>query len=101
MRIVIYYGGNRVGRNDNYDELMRLLEYTEIEMSRVPNKGEVLTLYLENYCIDMKVTQVFPHYCPEGNEFIKERAWGEWYGISVDEAEIIDVYGKRNKYKTE
>lgn len=94
MKIVIYYGGNSNERDDQYDELMKLLEYREIHMSRVPIKGEILTLYLDDCRVEMIVKQVFPHYCPPFNDHIKPSRWGEWYGLAVDNAEIVEWYGK-------
>ena len=95
MKIILYYGGNSKKDTDDYDRLMELLEFTEIEMERVPNKGETITLYLEDCRITADVTHVYPHYCPVGNKFIRERAWGESYGISLDNAEIVECYCKK------
>lgn len=94
MKIVIYYGGNSKGDNPQYDKLMQLLEFREIHMTRVPNKGEILTLYLDDCRVEMVVKQVFPHYCPPFNDYIKPSRWGEWYGLEVDNAEIVEWYGK-------
>ena len=97
MKIVLYYGGNTKGDTPtpNYDLLMELLEYAEIDMQRVPNKGETITLYFGNCRITADVTHVFPHYCPAGNKYIKESHWGESYGIQLDNAQIVDWYGRQ------
>lgn len=92
MRIVLYYSGNSKGETQNYDLLMELLEFTEIDMQRVPNKGETITLYLGACRITAEVTHVFPHYCPAGNKYIREGGWGESYGIQLDNAKVVDWY---------
>lgn len=92
MKIVLYYGGNSNKRTEDYETLYRLLDRREIHLSRVPQRGEVLCLFIDDYCIDMEVSKVFVNYCPAGNKYIKSSAWGEWYGINVDNAEIVEEY---------
>ena len=88
MRIVIYYGGNTKGKDEDQDLLIELLEFTEIEMERVPQVGERLCLYLDHYRVYADVTNVYPSYSPQGFPFIKKRAWGESCAIQLDNAEI-------------
>lgn len=88
MRIVLYYGGNTKGERKDQDLLMNLLEFTEIEMERVPLVGERLCLYLDHYRVYADVTEVYPSYCPKVFPYIKKRGWGESCAIQLDNAEI-------------
>lgn len=88
MKVRIYYG-------DANEIISKLIDNLDIELSRVPNVGESLSLWVEDYWLDMKVRQVFTNYCIPGNPHIKERAWGEGYAVFVDDVMIVEEYRKK------
>lgn len=98
MKVIIYYGGNKkgknMGKNEESDLLIDLLQFRHLNMERVPEPGETLMLYLDRYQMSMTVVEVFPHHCPPGNPYIIEKLWGDFVGVEVDNAEIEQVYGE-------
>ena len=102
MRVTIYYGGNSRGSsrgNDDYPILEKLLDNIVIDLQRVPCKGECMSFVLDDYCINAMVERVYTNYTEPGNPHIKPEYFGDHYAIQLDEAEIIEVYKKRDGKK--
>ena len=94
MKVMIYYAGC-VERVEKNDEIEDLINWTEIELERVPQRGEMVDLWLGDYWLQGTVTHVYTAYCPPNNPHIKERAWGDRYAISVGDIDIMEYYGDR------
>ena len=92
MKVTIYFGGGSGhGRMDEYD-LEQIINERVIELQRVPNQGEHLSLWIDRYWIDCDVKYVFTNYVEPGNPYIKERAWGDRYAIMVNNVELMEEY---------
>ena len=94
MKATIYFCGcqDYIDR-DTEIFLDYLMGYKEIELSRIPNKGEVMNFRIHGVVLEGEVTQIYTWFS-EPHEKIKEESWGEQYGISVGEWEIIDFYDR-------
>lgn len=94
MKVTLFYGGgsNDYSRHDECD-IEDLVNFTEIELSRVPRKGEYLDLWIGDYWIEGTVKSVYTNYCTPGNPHKKEYAWGESYSIYIDNVEVMEYYG--------
>lgn len=93
MKVTIFFNGAINRHNEDEFVMEYIVEGTELELSRVPNIGEVFNLWICGYWLQGKVAYVETAYCmPHPN--IKERAWGEQYGVGVKDWEIMDVYSE-------
>ncbi len=90
MRVTLYYAGEK--RYHNHVNLEKLINYMTIELQRVPNVGEEVSLMFDKYWINAKVAQVYTNWTERGNERFRESAWGDRYGISLTDIEIIEKY---------
>lgn len=93
MKVTLYYGGaaDRVSDVDDV-EMENLILFREIELARVPNVGEDMTLNIGDYYIEAEVRDVFTNYCEPGNPHIKERFHGDRYAITLHRCRIIERY---------
>lgn len=93
MKVTLYYGGaaDRVSDGDDL-EMENIILFREIELARVPNVGEDMTLHMGDYMIDAEVKDVFTHYCEPGNPHKKESFHGDSYAITLHRCRIVDRY---------
>ena len=96
MKVTLFYfgAGRRLDRNDEFD-IEDLVNFTVIELSRIPRKGEYLDLWIGDYWIEGIVRDVYTNYCSPGNPHKKESAWGESYSIYIADVEVMEYYGDR------
>ena len=94
MKVTLFYSGGADDSLHDECEIEDLVNFTEIELSRIPQKGEHIGLYLGDYWIEGTVMYVYTSYCPPGNPHRKERSWGESYQIGIDNVEVMEYYGK-------
>ena len=94
MRVTLYFGGCK-DKDIEYD-IEDMINYTEILLQRVPNKGERISLGIGDYWLDAKVGTVFTNYYQTGNKHWKDRVWGDNYAIYLEDIEIADYYGKHD-----
>ena len=90
MRVILYYAGEK--RDHNHVNLEELINYMTIELQRVPNVGETVSLMFDKYWINAKVAHVYTSWVEPGNERFKESAWGDRYAISLTDIEIMEKY---------
>lgn len=92
MRVIIYFCGTEDYVSAEDERLIEcLVAERELDLARVPGKGEMINLRTNGVWIEGEVTQVYTHF-NEPHHNIRERAWGEYYGISTDDWEILEVY---------
>jgi hypothetical protein len=94
MKAILYYCSSADCVGEDSDALMDyLVGDKELELDRIPNIGEVITIATHGVTLEGNVTQVFTN--------IKEEAWGVRYGIAVNEWEIVDYYDREeaNEYR--
>ena len=95
MKVILYYGGCKSHDSDLDCELEDVVNYRKIELQRIPNVGESLTLMVGEYHLDMVVAKVYTDYCEPGNPYIKESFWGDEYALYVKDVSIVDLYGEK------
>ena len=78
---------------DGY-QMQKLLNWRVIELSRVPNIGEIIDMVIGDYSIEGKVQMVYTNYCEPGNPNSDESSWGYSYALLLGELEVIDYFGK-------
>jgi hypothetical protein len=94
MKAILYYCSSADYVGEDSDALMDyLVGYKELELDRIPNTGEVITIATHGVTLEGKVTQVYTN-INEPHKNIKEEAWGVRYGIAVNEWEIVDYYDR-------
>lgn len=101
MKAILYYCSSADNVSEDSDAMMDyLVGDKELELDRIPNTGEVITISTHGVTLEGKVTQVFTN-INEPHKNIKEEAWGVRYGIAVNEWEIVDYYDREeaNEYK--
>lgn len=95
FEVMLYYAGSKNERFLEGDDMEYMINFYTILLPRVPNVGEVVTVVIDDYCIEGKVEMVYTNYCRPGNPKIKESGWGCRFGISLKDLEVIDYYGER------
>lgn len=90
MEVTLYYAGSKKDYEDV--DLEDLINFMTIELQRVPNVGEEISLMFDRYWINAKVYQVYTNWTEPLNKRFKERAWGDRYAISLTDIEIMEVY---------
>ena len=101
MKAILYYCSSADCVGEDSDALMDyLVGDKELELDRIPNIGEVITISTHGVTLEGNVTQVFTN-INEPHKNIKEEAWGVRYGIAVNDWEIVDYYDREeaNEYK--
>lgn len=101
MKATLYFCSSADHVGEDNDALMDyLVGYKELELDRIPNAGDVITIATHGVTLEGKVTQVFTN-INEPHKNIKEEAWGVRYGIAVNDWEIVDYYDREeaNEYK--
>jgi hypothetical protein len=94
MKATLYYCSSADHVSEDSDALMDyLVGDKELELDRIPNTGEVITISTHGVTLEGTVTQVFTN-INEPHKNIKEEAWGVRYGIAVNEWEIVDYYDR-------
>jgi hypothetical protein len=94
MKAILYFCSSADCVSEDSDALMDyLVGYKELELDRIPNTGEVITIATHGVTLEGKVTQVYTN-INEPHKNIKEEAWGVRYGIAVNEWEIVDYYDR-------
>lgn len=94
MKAIIYYCGGQDYIDRETDIFLDyLIGEKEIELSRIPNVGEKINIRTHGVVLEGEVTQIYTWFS-EPHKNIKEEAWGEQYGISVSDWEIIDRYDR-------
>ncbi len=90
--VLIMYGGNTTKSDDDYEKLKELLDRRRVFMNRVPQRGEGVNFFIENYHVFFEVCQVYTTLEVTSNDTF------ERYRILADEAEIIEKM-RRNSYE--
>lgn len=90
MKVTLYFAGALYDREEV--NLEDLINFMTIELQRVPNVGEEISLMFDKYWINAKVEQVYTNWTESGNQRFKERAWGDHYAISLTDIEIMEEY---------
>lgn len=94
MKATIYYCSSSAHVSDDSDTLMDyLVGEKELELDRIPNIGEVITISTHGVTMEGTVSQVYTN-INEPHKNIKEEAWGVRYGIAVNDWEIVDYYDR-------
>lgn len=94
LQVKFYYAGSKNEYALDGYEMEKLMDWYTIDLPRVPNIGEIVTLVIGDYRIEGKVSMVFTSYCKPGNPNIKERCWGYSFGVSLSELEVVEYFGK-------
>ena len=85
MEVMIRCGGN--------PEIAKLIDGLWIDLERVPCVGESLKIYIKDYHLLMKVSDVMTMYVTMGNPHFKEAGWGKTeFVITVEDEEIVEKY---------
>lgn len=92
MKVTLYYGGAADRANDDDVEMEDLILFREIELARVPNVGEDVTLHIGDYHIEAEVRGVITNYCEPGNPHMKESFHGDSYAITLHKCRVADRY---------
>lgn len=95
FEVMLYYSGSKNEIFLEEADMEDMINYYTILLPRVPNIGEIVTVIIDDYCIEGKVDMVYTNYCKPGNPQIKESVWGYRFGISLKELEVVDYYGKK------
>lgn len=95
FEVMLYYSGSKNERFLDGYQMEDIINSSTILLPRVPNIGEIVTVIIDDYCIEGKVGMVYTNYCKPGNPKIKESGWGYRFGISLKELEVVDYYGER------
>lgn len=90
MRVTLYYAGSKMDYEDV--DLEDLINYMTIELQRVPNVGEEISLHFDKYWLNAKVCQVYTNWVEPNNNTFRESSWGDNYGISLTDIEIMEQY---------
>ena len=85
--VLIMYGGNTTKSDDDYV----LLDRTRVSMNRVPQRGEGVNLFIENYHVFFEVRQVYTTLDVTSDEHF------ERYRILADEAEIVEEFNMKEE----
>ena len=94
MKAILYFCSSADCVGEDSDALMDyLVGDKELELDRIPNIGEVITISTHGVTLEGNVTQVFTN-INEPHKNIKKEAWGVRYGIAVNEWEIVDYYDR-------
>ena len=94
MKAILYYCSSAEQVSMDNEVFMEfLVGEKELELDRIPNTGEMITIATHGVTLEGEVTLVFTN-IREPHKNLKEEAWGVWYGISVNEWEIIDYYDR-------
>lgn len=91
MKVRLYFDGCKYDRADEW-LIEKEINDTFIELSRIPNVGENITLFLGDYWFEGKVTAVYTYYCEKNNPHRYQHTWGEGYSIFVGEIEVYQKY---------
>lgn len=92
MKATLYFCSSAGHVSEDSDALMDyLVGDKELELDRIPNTGEVITISTHGVTLEGTVTQVYTN-INEPHKNIKEKAWGVRYGIAVNDWEIVDYY---------
>ena len=89
MKVTLYCGSCA-------DQIDQLLNERVIELQRIPNTGETITLAVGDYWVEAKVGKVYTSYVAHGNEHWKTFVWGDRYAMYLEDIETIETYGKHN-----
>lgn len=101
MKAILYYCSSADYVGEDNDAMMDyLVGDKELELDRIPNTGEVITISTHGVTLEGTVTQVFTN-INEPHKNIKKEVWGVRYGIAVNEWEIVDYYDREeaNEYR--
>ena len=96
MNVRLYYDGCKYDRKDEC-KIEREINDTFIELSRIPNVGENITLFLGDYWFEGKVSAVYTSFCEKGNPHRYERVWGESYSIFIKDIEVFQKYDEEGE----
>ena len=93
--VLIMYGGNTTKSDDGDDYVLldKLLDRTRVSMNRVPQRGEGVNLFIENFHVFFEVCQVYTTLDVTSDEHY------ERYRILADEAEIVEEFKKKEERK--
>lgn len=75
--------------------LAKLFGFLTIELDRVPDVGENITLVKGDYFVSAYVQRVSTNWVEPGNAHIKETAYGAEYGITLRDLEVLEHYAQR------
>lgn len=89
MKVTLFFGGMKRRDSEIGCKVEDLLNFQTIELSRIPNVGEVMNITIGDYALCGKVKQVFTTWNEPGNPHIKEGYHGESYSIMLDELENV------------
>lgn len=89
MKVTLFFGGMKNRDSDIGPEVEDILNYQVIELSRVPNMGEIINIAIGDFSFSGRIAQVFTTWLEPGNKHIKEGHHGEQYAIMIDE--IVNV----------
>lgn len=89
MKVTLFFGGMKNRDSDIGPEVEDILNYQVIELSRVPNVGEIINIVIGDFSLSGRIEQVFTTWREPGNKHIKEGYHGEDYAIMINEIENI------------
>lgn len=89
--VLIMYGGNTKKSDEDYVILDKLLDRTRVTMNRVPQRGEGVNLFIENFHVFFEVRQVYTTLDVTSDEHY------ERYRILADEAEIVEEFKNKEE----
>lgn len=75
-------------------EIEDMVNFTTLDLPRIPNKGEMMQLWIDDAWVEARVADVCTNFKERGNPHIKESAWGVDFTISLDRCEIVEWYKK-------
>lgn len=81
--------------DDNGCEIKDIVNFIELDLPRIPCKGERMGLWIDDVFIEARVAEVYTNFKQHGNPHIKESAWGVDFFISLDECEIAEQFKKK------
>lgn len=94
MKVTLYYAGSK--EDYDYVDLEDLINFMTIDLHRVPNVGEEISLMFDKYWLNAKVLRVYTNWVEPLNRRFKERSWGDKYAISLTDIEVIETYGDKD-----
>lgn len=77
----------------DYEKLSELLDGRRVFMNRVPQRGEGVDIFIENYHLFFEVRRVYTTLEVTSNETF------ERYRLFADEAEIVEEFNKKEERK--
>ena len=87
--MMLFFGGMKNRDSNIAVEVEEAMNFRTMELSRIPNVGEVMNITIEDFALCGKVEQVFTTWNEPGNRHIKEGCHGESYAIMVKDLEHV------------